>query len=190
MTIRKKTFRKTTILETTILKTTFLKMTIWNHTALLSHLVKVTYVTVVAHTLVGFQNDHVSIHILPVWYCRITCVYRIFWKLISAKNWPGDQVYFKVNGETVATLEYEFQTFDYCLGSEDDEFQLESSGNNGVCITSLIVNGEKMQFGANNDLSSFWIESQRSNFCLEDAMSTSQITIKNGKIQSSECNVR
>ena len=84
-----------------------------------------------------------------------------------------------------------FGKFEYCLPSDlvdiqNDEFQLLASGNDGVCITSIILNGNQIFVGLLNDLPSFWIDGNQ-NECSVDSMSTKQITIKNGKIHSSEC---
>ena len=61
----------------------------------------------------------------------------------------------------------------------NDRFQLESTTTNGVCITSLSVDGKQLLVGKNNDKQSFWIDSNQ-NDCLDDWMGTSQITIQNG----------
>ena len=61
----------------------------------------------------------------------------------------------------------------------NDRFQLESTITNGVCITSLSVDGKQLFVGKNNDKQSFWIDSNQ-NDCLDDWMGTSQITIQNG----------
>ena len=112
-------------------------------------------------------------------------------KLLSAGNWDGDEVHFNVNGEQKHAMKNEFEKFKYCRPSslvdvQNDEFQFQSTGLNGVCITSLIVNGTKLLVGKLNDQQSFWIDGNQ-NHCRDDSMSTSQITIKNGKVQSSEC---
>ena len=68
----------------------------------------------------------------------------------------------------------------------NDEFKVQSSTTDGACITSLSINGKKQFVGKNNDLQSFWID-KNDHYCLDDFMSTSQITIKNGQIHSSDC---
>ena len=68
----------------------------------------------------------------------------------------------------------------------ETEFQLQSSGNDGVCITSLTFNGKKILFGTNNDLESFTIDGNN-NYCGESGLTTTQLTIKNEQIQSSAC---
>ena len=86
-----------------------------------------------------------------------------------------------------------FNEFEYCrrldlVDIENDEFQLQSSGDDGVCITSLTVNGSEMLVGKLDDQAAFWIDGNQ-NHCRDGSMSTPQITIKNGKIHSSECKV-
>ena len=55
-----------------------------------------------------------------------------------------------------------------------------------LCVTSLVVNGEKMFVGQNGDQPSFWIDGDQQ-YCGQDYMSTTEITIQNGNIVSSEC---
>ena len=69
-----------------------------------------------------------------------------------ASGWDGDDIYFNVNGERKNTLKNAFNEFEYCgqldsIDIENDEFQLQSSGDDGVCITSLTVNGSEMLVG-------------------------------------------
>ena len=115
----------------------------------------------------------------------------MIWKLWSAGNWDGDEIYFIVNGEQIDAIKNEFEFFEYCrpvelLDVQNDEFQLKSTGPDGVCITSLNVNGTELLVGKLNDQPSFWIDGNQ-NHCRDDSMSTPEITIKNGKVQSSEC---
>ena len=81
--------------------------------------------------------------------------------------------------------------FEYCLDMDDidianDEFQLQSSSEDGVCITSLSINSNQLFVGKNNNLASFWIDGN-DQYCLDDFMSTSQITIQNDQVISSIC---
>ena len=90
----------------------------------------------------------------------------------------------KHNGETVATISSGFDEFEHCFEADQidkihDQFQLESTSKNGVCITSLSVCDKQLLVGKNNDQQSFWIDSNQ-NDCLDDWMGTSQITIQNG----------
>ena len=110
-----------------------------------------------------------------------------------ASGWDGDEIYFNVNGERKNTMKNAFNEFKYCRQSdlidiENDEFQLQSSGDNGVCITSLTVNGNQMLVGKLNNQAAFWIDGNQ-NHCKDGSMSTPQLTIKNGKIHSSECKI-
>ena len=105
----------------------------------------------------------------------------------KAKNWLGGDIYLNKNGRTIASTSYGFLNFEHCVGaSRDDEFQLKASNDDGVCITSLSVNGEQLLVGRNNDLPSFWMN-QKNPQCKNDRMTTSQITIKNGEVFSSQC---
>ena len=77
-----------------------------------------------------------------------------------------------------------FNDFEYCFRSDqidkiNDQFQLERTNRDGVCITSLTVDGKQMLVGKNNDLESFWIDGDQNN-CLENFMGTTKITIQNG----------
>ena len=89
-------------------------------------------------------------------------------------------------------LESGFERFQFCRPSaavdvENDEFQFQSTSDNGVCITSLNINGVDMEFGPEErERSSFWIDGNN-NRCHRDLTSTSQITFKNGAIDSYEC---
>ena len=84
-----------------------------------------------------------------------------------------------------------FSEFEHCLNNDDvdvanDEFQLQSTSDNGVCITSLSINGNQLRVGLSNNLQSFWIDSDEA-YCLDNFMSSSQITIRNGQVISSTC---
>ena len=68
----------------------------------------------------------------------------------------------------------------------NDKFQLQSSSGDGVCITSLSININQLFVGKNNNLPSFWIDGN-DHYCLDDFMSTSQITIQNEQVISSLC---
>ena len=112
----------------------------------------------------------------------------------KAKSWLGGDIYLNKNGQTIASTSYGFLNFEHCVGaSSDDEFQLEASNDDGVCITSLSVNDNQLLVGKNNDLPNFWMN-QRNVKCTNGHMTTSQITFKNGnnnyllpRILSSQC---
>ena len=139
-----------------------------------------------------------SIFVWPSYYktvhfCSFGPFYTrlIFWNHYIAGNWDGDEIDFNVNGERQGLLEGEFNKFEFCrrwdeVDVENDQFQLQSKGDDGVCITSLTVNGNEMLVGKLNDQPSFWIDGNQ-NHCRDGSMSTPQITIKNGKVLSSSC---
>ena len=82
--------------------------------------------------------------------------------------------------------------FEFCVlkhaNVEQDIFQLESSNNDGVCISHLQINDKLVLVGQNNDQTSFWIDGD-SHHCVNDAamMSTMELSIKNGYACSSSC---
>ena len=77
-----------------------------------------------------------------------------------------------------------FNDFEHCfrldqIDIKNDQFQLERTTSDGVCITGLTVNGKQMFVGKNNDMESFWIDGDHNN-CLDDFTGTTQMTIQNG----------
>ena len=84
-----------------------------------------------------------------------------------------------------------FKEFEYCFNMDfvdvaNDKFQLQSSNGDGACITSLSININQLLVGKNSNLPSFWIDGN-DQYCLDDFVSSSQITIQNGQISSSVC---
>ena len=84
-----------------------------------------------------------------------------------------------------------FTEFEHCLNNDDvdvanDEFQLQSTSGNGVCISSLSINGNPILVGASSNLPNFWIDGNGP-YCLDNFMASSQITIRNGQVISSTC---
>ena len=53
-------------------------------------------------------------------------------------------------------------------------------------MTDLVVNDKKMLVGQDGDQQSFWIDGNGQR-CSSDSMSTTEITIQNGNVVSSEC---
>ena len=107
------------------------------------------------------------------------------------KHWAGSDIIIKHNGHTIATMPAGFREFEHCLNIDvvditNDEFQLQSTSGNAVCITSLSINRKPLLVGENNNLQSFWIDSDET-FCLDNFMSSSEITIRNGQVISSSC---
>ena len=106
-------------------------------------------------------------------------------------NWAESDIVIKHNGVNVTTMPAAFTEFEYCFDMDvidiaNDEFQLQSSSEDGVCITSLSINSNQLFVGKNNNLPSFWID-ENDQYCLDDFMSTSQITIQNEQVISSIC---
>ena len=106
-------------------------------------------------------------------------------------SWAGSDIVIKHNGVNVTTMPAASTEFEYCFDMDDidianDEFQLQSSSEDGVCITSLSINSNQLFVGKNNNLPSFWIDGN-DQYCLDDFMSTSQITIQNDQVISSIC---
>ena len=93
------------------------------------------------------------------------------------------------------TIPSGFQNFEYCIAVDDldienDDFKFFASGSDGVCITSLHVDGKQLFVGKNDDLTSFVFArpNQGESFvCLSDKMKTPSLTIKNGKVIQSQC---
>ena len=105
----------------------------------------------------------------------------------KAENWLGGDINLNLNGETIATTSHGFLDFEHCVeASIVDELQLQATSTDGVCITSLSVNNKQLLVGKNGDLPSFWMSTNRLK-CTGQRMTTSEITIKDGKIISSEC---
>ena len=105
--------------------------------------------------------------------------------------WIGSEINLVINGEVKDSLKRGFTEFEYCqswdeIDVENDKIQLQSTSTDGVCITSLSLNGNQMLVGKLNDQSSFWIDEDHRN-CMDDHMSTPQITFKNGEVLSSYC---
>ena len=88
------------------------------------------------------------------------------------------------NEKIQINLKSSFNEFEYCfdrdqIDERNDRFQLESTSEDAVCITSLTIDGKQILVGNNNDMQSFWIDDNENN-CLDDFTGTSQITIQNG----------
>ena len=106
-------------------------------------------------------------------------------------GWNGNAIRLKHNGNTIATIPAGFTVFEHCLNMDDvdvtnDKFQLQSTGNNEVCITSLRINQNLIYAGENNHLRNFWIGGDDP-YCFGNFMTSSQITIRNGRVISSAC---
>ena len=68
----------------------------------------------------------------------------------------------------------------------NDRFQLQSTNNDGVCISSFQVNGTQILVGPENNQTSFWIDQNKPN-CDNQKVVTKEITVRNGQVIFSEC---
>ena len=71
----------------------------------------------------------------------------------------------------------------------NNDIQLQSSNLNNVCIKKLFIGGKQIFVGEFNNQSHFVIDANN-NLCSEDKMITSEITVRNGDVISSECTAR
>ena len=89
-----------------------------------------------------------------------------------------------INSKKIKLVPRSFNEFKHCFVSqqidkENDIFQLESTSSDGVCITSLKIDGRQVLVGKNKDMQNFWIDSNDNN-CLDNFTGTTQLTIQNG----------
>lgn len=108
------------------------------------------------------------------------------------KDWVGGEIKL-IHGFDVVTLPTGFKNFEHCIDNVDESLIggglifLESTSDDGTCITGLFSNGNQLLAGKNNDLQSFWIDGNDP-YCLDNFMSTHQIAIKNGRVvHSTSC---
>ena len=106
-------------------------------------------------------------------------------------QWQGGKIYINHNQKRKAIIPSGFKNYQFCIPSNqvdviNDQFQLQSSNNNDVCIEKFFVNDKQIFVGALNDQSFFIIDGNQ-NSCQEQKMTTTQITIQNGEVISSEC---
>ena len=103
----------------------------------------------------------------------------------------GGAIYLSVNDEKKATIPYRFYRYEFCLPTKEvdvinDRFQLQSTNNDGVCISSFHVNGTQILVGPKNNQTSFWIDQNQSR-CDNQKVATKEITVRNGQVIFSEC---
>ena len=116
---------------------------------------------------------------------------RHIFSSVGPKKWSGGKIEVKHNDVKIAELQPRFTEYEHCfdikqLNIQNDRFQLQSTNGNGVCITRLSLNNTDLLFGKNHNLSSFWID-KNDQFCSNNSMSTTQITIANEQVISSSC---
>ena len=109
----------------------------------------------------------------------------------SASNWLGGAINLIINGEVKDIIPRGFTEFEYCpswdeIDAKNDKIQFYPTSTDGVCITSLSLNGNQVLVGKLNDQPSFWIDGDQEN-CMDDHLSTPQITFKNGEVLTSYC---
>ena len=61
---------------------------------------------------------------------------------------------------------------------ESDKIQLQSTSSDGVCITSLSIDGTDILVGPNNNQPNFWFDGD-DNMCTDDFVSTQELIIQN-----------
>ena len=71
-------------------------------------------------------------------------------------SWSGGAINLIINGEKRDTLSTGFTDFEYCAAWDqidvlNDKIQLQSTNSDGVCITSVSLNGNEMLVGKLND---------------------------------------
>merc|ERR1719410_731953 len=105
--------------------------------------------------------------------------------------WYGDAISIKQNGNVIGSMEPKTKDFQLCLDYDDvdidnDIFEFASTTTNGVCITSLSVDGTDILVGPNGKQPSFWIDGDFSR-CTDNFVSTKELQIQNKGVLSSQC---
>ena len=105
--------------------------------------------------------------------------------------WQGGEIYLNVNDIRKATIPSKFSRYEFCLPIEEvnvmyDRFQLQSTNDDAVCISSFQINGTQIFVGPENNQTSFWIDRNQPS-CENHKLSTKEITIQNGQVIFSEC---
>jgi len=118
-------------------------------------------------------------------------------------KYDGNEIQILQNGIPVSKIPAKFPHFHECFGwRKDDIFEFKANDGDGVsylnlklnstkvvfkiCITSFFVNDRQLLFGNFSQLKSFWLDADP-DVCREDAMSTSNLKIKNGEVIESQC---
>ena len=104
-------------------------------------------------------------------------------------NWLGGEIKLFQWYRKVDIIPHGFLEYEHCaIVEKDEDFELRITNDDGVCITSLSVNGNQLLVGKNNDQESFWMNKDKSKGrCLDDHMQTDSIKIRDGHIIDSEC---
>ena len=118
-------------------------------------------------------------------------------------KYNGDQIHILKNGVPVSNIPPSFPHFHECFGwIKDDIFEFKAQSGDGVsyrnfkvnstkvvfkiCITSFFVNDKQLLFGKFSRLKFFWLDADP-DVCRLDAMSTSNLKIKNGEVIEPQC---
>ena len=109
----------------------------------------------------------------------------------SPTAWSGGSLDLKHNGAIIKTIPKGFTHFEHCLPANEvdikhDKFQLASTTNDGVCITSLTINNKIILGGLNNNQPNYWIDGDDID-CQENFMVSKEITILRDQIISPAC---
>merc|ERR1712226_624661 len=119
-------------------------------------------------------------------------------------DWAGGPISIHQNGKIVGLMLPETEKYKLCLDYdevdiENDVFEFAKTTNDGVCITSLIIDGTDILVGPNveqpNFWPGFWPNGKQPNFwidgnensCTADFVSTQELKIQNNVVFSSEC---
>ena len=105
--------------------------------------------------------------------------------------WQGGEIHFSFNNVKNGTIPSGFARYQFCMPQEEvdimnDWFLLQSTNYDPVCIFSLKVNGTQIFVGPENNQPAFWIRRDQPR-CDDQAMTTREIMIQNGKVLFSEC---
>ena len=114
----------------------------------------------------------------------------------SVNWWKSDDDHFLYhNGEQVVpggTYAAGFTEHEHCFKRSEidivnDTFQIKmkKGSTDGICITSLTVDGEPVLTGGNRGLNMFWIDDNEN--CHDDFMATTEVTVRNGVVISDYC---
>ena len=109
--------------------------------------------------------------------------------IASPSSWAGGPIALRHNGQLVKNIPDGFTEFEQCIDEvyvADDILQLQSTSTDGVCITGLFINDSQLLVGKNDDLQSFWMDSNEL-YCQDNFLSATQITIQNGQVSDSTC---
>ena len=111
--------------------------------------------------------------------------------LASYTAWAGGPIAINQNGKIIGLMLPETRNFELCLDYDDvdienDIFDLASTSDDGVCITSLSIDGTDILVGPNSKQPNFWFDGNE-NSCTDDFVSTQELIIQNNSVIFSKC---